>query len=452
MPDKCMTGGIVVSEFSEGREMKSVVGVEVVLSHGMLMPGRPGSIWALVRLVAGKAETPGKDQRLPMNLALVLDRSGSMHGEPLEHVKNSVSFVVDQVASCDFLSIVTFDHNVDVLCPSQTVTNKDGLKQVIKSVSSGGSTNLSGGFLRGYKEVLKESKPGQVNRILLLTDGQANVGIIDPPLLAAKAKSMAEKGVSVSTIGVGASFNEDLLMILAEAGQGHYYYVSNPDEIPKVFAEELEGLLSVVAQAISISMEGLSGCRVAGVLGYEPVFTTTGASIDLPDMYENEVKALVLQIDHPPFAPGEHDVFKLTLDYTGTCGDLDTAMLQVTAKLTASDGPDRAFKPNFEVIKAVELVRTALAKNESAEAVDRGDLETGRRVLEERLDTLNTVANMAPVPDPELDEEVKDLNVLLESMDSNSSTWIGESMLHSLAFQKKLKYQSYQTRRSRPKK
>ena len=70
-------------------------------------------------------------------------------------------------------------------------------------------------------------------------------------------------------------------MTLAEAGQGHYYYVSNPDEIPKVFADELEGLLSVIAQAISISMEGLNGCHVAGVLGYEPAFTATGASIEL---------------------------------------------------------------------------------------------------------------------------------------------------------------------------
>ena len=83
----------------------------------MLWPGRPGSVWALVKLVAGKAETTGKDDRLPLNLALVLDRSGSMSGEPLEYVKESVSFVVDQVASCDFLSIITFDQDVNVISP-----------------------------------------------------------------------------------------------------------------------------------------------------------------------------------------------------------------------------------------------------------------------------------------------------------------------------------------------
>jgi len=196
----------------------------------------------------------------------------------------------------------------------------------------------------------------------------------------------------------------------------------------------------------------LNGCHVAGVLGYEPAFTATGASIELPDMYENEVKILALQIDHPPLPPGEHGVFKLVLDYTGATGDLDVVTLQVTAKLTAASGPEDAFEPNFEVIKVVELIRTAVAKDESSEAVHRGDLETGRRVLEERLDVLSALLDMASAPDPELDEEVRDLSRLLEGMDSASPQWIGESTLDSLAFQKELKYQSYQTRRSRPKK
>ncbi len=441
-----------MSESTGNRGTETIVRVEVSLSHNMLWPGRSGSVWALVKLTAGKAKTTGKDDRLPLNLALVLDRSGSMHGEPLEYVKESVSFVVDQVASCDFLSVITFDQDVDVICQSQNVANKDSLKKVVKSISSGGSTNLSGGLFRGYREVLKECKPGKVNRVLLLTDGEANVGITEPSLLADKAKGMVEKGVSVSTVGVGASFNEDLLMTLAEAGQGHYYYVSNPDEIPKVFADELEGLLSVIAQAISVSMEGLSGCRVTGVLGYEPVFTATGASIELPDMYENEVKILALQIDHPPFAPGEHDVFKLVLDYTGATGDLDAVTLQVTAKLTAASGPEHAFEPNFEVVKVVELIGTAVAKDESAQAVTRGDFETGRKVLQERLDTLSHLSNGAPRPDVEINDEIKEVNTLLESMDTASPYWIGDSTLDSQMLQKKLKFQSYQTRRSRPKK
>jgi Ca-activated chloride channel family protein len=441
-----------MSQAVESEEKGAPVRVEVALSHNMLWPGRSGSVWALVKLVAGKAETTGKDDRLPLNLALVLDRSGSMSGDPLEYVKESVSFVVDQVASCDLLSIITFDQDVDVICPSQNVANKDGLKKVIKSISSGGSTNLSGGFLRGYREVLKESKPGKVNRILLLTDGEANVGITEPSLLADKAKGMAEKGVSVSTVGVGAGFNEDLLMTLAEAGQGHYYYVSNPDEIPKVFVDELEGLLSVIAQAISVSMEGLSGCHVAGVLGYEPVFTAAGASMELPDMYENEVKILALQIDHPPFPPGEHGVFRLVLDYAGATGDLDAVTLQVTAKLTAASGPEDAFEPNFEVIKVVELIRTAVAKDESAQAVTRGDFETGRKVLQERLDTLSDLSNRAPMPDVEINDEINEVNTLLESMDTASPHWVGDSTLDSQILQKELKFQSYQTRRSRPKK
>jgi hypothetical protein len=169
-------------------------------------------------------------------------------------------------------------------------------------------------------------------------------------------------------------------------------------------------------------------------------------------LYENEVKILALQIDHPPLPPGEHDIFKLMLDYTGATGDLDAVTLQVAAKLTAASGLEHAFEPNFEDIKVVELIQTAVAKDESAQAVTRGDFETGRKVLEERLDTLSDLANRAPRPDDEINHEMNEVNNLLESMDIASAYWVGESTLNSQMLQKKLKFQSYQTRRSRRKK
>ncbi|MGI6539217.1 MAG: vWA domain-containing protein [Bacillota bacterium] len=156
-------------------------------------------------------------------------------------MKQATQFLVEQIGANDVLSITVFNHEVDVALPSQKVTNKDLVKGAIDSIWPGGSTNLSGGLLRGYEEALKECRPGQVNRVLLLTDGMANVGVTNPAALSAKARAMLEQGVSLSTVGVGLSFDEDLLIALAEAGGGAYYYIKDADEIPNVFSAELKG-------------------------------------------------------------------------------------------------------------------------------------------------------------------------------------------------------------------
>ncbi|HON42016.1 MAG TPA: VWA domain-containing protein, partial [Bacillota bacterium] len=348
-----------------------------MLSHSVLPVGRPGKLWAVVRLSSGSVQQ-GAAERLPLNVGVVLDRSGSMGGRPLDYVKQAAKFLVEQVGANDFLSLTVFDSQVDVVFPAQRVTNNDVLKQAVDSIVPGGSTNLSGGLLRGYEETLKECRSDQVNRVLLLTDGMANAGTVDPDMLAGKSGAMLRKGVSLSTVGVGLHFNEDLLIQLAEAGKGSYYYVREPDEIPSVFASELQGLLSVVAQGISLEVHGLSGCRATAVLGYEPAFDDTGMSLSLPDMFHDEQKLLAVEIDHPALPAGEHEIIRMKLSYADAAHDLDSVSLEVTAKLAVCSAGDQPKEPIFEVMKIVELARTAIAKDRSVEAIDRGDFESGR--------------------------------------------------------------------------
>ena len=200
------------------------VQAQVMLSHSVLPKGRPGKLWAVIKLSSGPKQQ-GAVERLPLNVGVVLDRSGSMGGRPLDYVKQAAKFLVEQVGANDVLSLTVFDDQVDVVFPSQRVTNKDVLKQAVDSIYAGGSTNLSGGLLHGYGEAMTECRPEQVNRVLLLTDGMANAGIVDPDMLEGKVSAMMRKGVSLSTVGVGLHFNEDLLIRLAEAGNGSYYYV-----------------------------------------------------------------------------------------------------------------------------------------------------------------------------------------------------------------------------------
>ena len=431
---------------------KDAVQVSIRMSHNLIRPDCAGTVWAVLELRSGTVEREGQAKRLPLNVGLVLDRSGSMSGQPLEYVKDAATFVVGQVGAADRFSLVTFDDEVSTVCPSQQVTDKDRLKSAIGGIQAGGLTNLSGGFLRGFQEVLRGVQPGQVNRIILLTDGQANVGIQDPAILAGKSRTMAEKGVSVSSIGVGDGFNEDLLMAMSDAGRGNFYYIKNPDEIPRVFAEELEGLLTVVAQGMRVTVAGGDGFGVGSVLGYEPGVVPEGAFVDLPDMYENETKVLILGLTHPALPVGNYEVLKAGVEYADAVGNLDAVSLNASVRLSVGDGPAESYEPNIEIIKIVELTRTALAKDQAVDLLDKGDVEQGKKVLEERLNSLNELQRSCGKPDEEIVTEARNLESLLSAcaseMDSGDPSK-GQSMLRESSFRKDLRYQSYMRRRSR---
>lgn len=433
-------------------DIASSIQAQIGLSHGILPVNRPGKLWAVIELSAAGSGQTGESadeacgkadpERLPLNINAVLDRSGSMSGQPIEQVKQATKFLVEQIGASDVLSLTIFNHKADVVFPSHKVTNKDIFKAAVDSIWPRGSTNLSGGLLRGYEEALRECRPGQVNRALLLTDGMANVGVTDPDVLSAKAGSMLEKGVSLSTVGVGLDFDEDLLIALAEAGGGSYYYVKDAEDIPGVFSAELKGLLSVVAQGITLKVHGLSGCKVTGVLGYRPSFSDGNASLLLPDMFRDEEKWLAVEITHPALPEGEHPVLRIVLSYTDAYHDLADTSFEVTAKLSAAPGAAEPREPNFEAIKVVELAKTAIAKDQSAEAMDTGNYREARTILENRLATLQSLKRSVATPCSTIDSEIDLLQTLAEQITEDAD------LATQSETRKDLRSQSYSVRHS----
>ena len=427
---------------------KGSIDIEMHLSHACVPVSVPGAVWLLVKL---KAASHAVAARLPLNLALVLDRSGSMLGEPLDYVKKAAAFVTERLSQQDVMALITFDDQVDVLIRPQPLADKDGLRALIEQITSGGSTNLSGGLLRGYQEASSSVATGRVSRIILLTDGQANVGVTDPHLLAARVAQMVEHGVQVSTLGVGTSFNEDLLQAVAVAGKGNYYYIKNPDEIPRVFDKEITGLLSVAAQSVRLSVNGRSGCGVTKVLRYEPVFSGADASIDFPDFYTGETKALLLEIGYPALPAGEHRLVDLRLEYTDALGNLDAIAVDLGINLSATDAESDWSKPNIEVMKTVELTRVAMAKDQAAQALGKGDFEESQKVLREAHFCLcSTVRDMAP-GDAVLREEMASVSEMIERVAEMPARGMHYSVADPSLMDavKELKYQSYRERRDR---
>ncbi|MBE3519662.1 MAG: VWA domain-containing protein [Firmicutes bacterium] len=422
----------------------SSIALNVRLSHALIPPHTPQTLWALIELEARPVPSR-KNKRIPINIGLVLDRSGSMSGEPLEYVKKAARFVVDHMGPEDKFSLTVFDDQVETIVPQAAVTNKELIRSLINQIQPGGSTNLSGGFLRGCQEVMKETRSGQSNRVVLLTDGMANVGITDPSLLAAKAQSMAEKGLLVSAVGVGREFNEDLLIAMCEAGRGNYYYVKNADEIPTVFAKEMRGLLKITAQNVRVTLRSETG-KVVGVIGYEqqvvPGSSPEAVVLNLPDMYENEKRILVAEIFLPPLPHSRPDVLAVTVDYADSLRRLDSVSIGVSVSLPVAEGPEELYQPDVTVTKVVELTRTAVAKDRAVTALDNGNWEEGRSILQERLNSLRKLAQKRP--DPDIVSEVRNLESLLSRTEPDQPLF---DTSYTSEIRKELRYQSYLGRR-----
>src|SRR5678815_4287414 len=169
---------------------------------------------------------PNWKGRPDLNLSQVLDRSGSMQGEKMIRAREAAMFCVDQMLPTDRLSVVTFDDQIEVLFPSEPVTNKQSMKDLISRVTARESTALHEAWVRGGLTVSEHLLDQGINRVVLITDGLANVGITNTDEIVSQAMGLFQRGVSTSTIGIGSDFNEDLLMPMAQAGGGNAWPVS----------------------------------------------------------------------------------------------------------------------------------------------------------------------------------------------------------------------------------
>jgi Ca-activated chloride channel family protein len=222
----------------------------------------------ILEAVITSPKRSARTDRKPLNISLVIDKSGSMHGEKLEYVKRAAAQALSVLNEDDRFSIIAFDSEIYPISESQAASesNKKAALRTIKTLASGSSTNLSGGWLRGAQQVADNKSDQSLNRVLLLTDGLANRGIQDVEELAEHASELYARGVSTSTFGVGLDYAEGLLAPMAASGGGHYYFIASPDQIPGIFAEELDELAAITAtdtevkiskpEYVSIELEG----------------------------------------------------------------------------------------------------------------------------------------------------------------------------------------------------
>lgn len=325
----------------------------------------------LVRLTA---DSPGQlPARPPLNLGLVIDRSGSMvGGRKLEHARDAAIFAVEQLLPTDRVSVTVYDSEVRVIVPNTPARKKDAIIAQIRGIRAGSTTALHAGWKAGATQTLEHARPGQLNRVLLLSDGLANEGLTDPNAIAAEARHVAEGGVSTSTLGVGDDYNEDLMESMARQGQGNYYFIEDAAQLADMFKTELHDLTALVGHRISLGVEPTPGVQVLEVLNDFDRLET--GRWKLPNLVAGSAVRAIVRLRVGP-RPGRSAIASFRLAWDAAKQDVRTTRALPLELPSVSKANWEQLDQDPEIVEQVGLLMSARARREAALAMERGDAE-----------------------------------------------------------------------------
>ncbi len=221
----------------------------------------------LVLAAEERADPAGK--RTPTDFVVVLDRSGSMDGAKIEHARAAVRELISQLGGEDRFALVSYSSGSVVTIPLAlaTANTRQLWLRVVDGIRPGGGTNMSSGLEQAVA-ITGDLPVGRAGRLILISDGLANEGDVTVEGLSRRAATAARQEVVVSTVGVGADFNEFLMSAVADAGTGNYYYVSDVERLAQVFSDELGATRETVAGAVTVTIAPSAGVRVVDAAGY----------------------------------------------------------------------------------------------------------------------------------------------------------------------------------------
>ena len=345
------------------------------------------------------APAGAKHARPPLSLAVVIDRSGSMNGEPMENAKAAAARLVSRLDAGDAFAIVTYSSGDETVTPMMFATdrNKSQALAAIANISDDGGTCISCGLIRGANELSHTPVLGGVQRIMLISDGQANEGIYDRDELAKLAADTAAKGTSISTVGVGLDFDEVTMTRLADVGRGNYYFVEDTRHLDAMFAKELGGLAETVAADVRLVLEDSEGARIEEAYGYPMTRDGDRVLVPVADLRAGETRKVVLRVRVEASAAKSIDISTVKLGWRRVA-DGASRKAQTTVRVDVSDDlRDVEQTIDIKTVEAVEQVNTARAFEEASAAYDAEGAEAAQQIIDRRVQQLR--ANKA-LPKP----------------------------------------------------
>ena len=358
-------------------------------------------VTVLLELEAPAAADTGKER--PANtLQVVLDRSGSMAGRPLAGAIDALVGVVAKLDSRDRFGVVVFDDEAQVVVPCAPLTDKAAVVEALRSIHPGGSTDLGAGYLRGLQELRRVSSAPDAARggtLLVISDGHVNCGITDADQFADLAAKAQSGGVVTSTLGYGLGYDETLLTAIARSGAGNHEFAQDPDAAGAAIAAEVDGLLSKVVQAASLTIRFSSDVQMVKLYNDLPAHQVGNGEVlvELGDLYAEETRKLLMRFRVPAMAAlGLAQVASLELRYVEVPALIEqTVILPITVNVVPGD--EAAGRIADPVVTSERLFQEAQqSKKQASEAFERGDISTGKRLLSEAVASLESAGLEVP--------------------------------------------------------
>ena len=377
---------------------------EVALLLDLVAPGAPD----------GAAERPGT------SLQIVLDRSGSMGGAPLDGALKALAGLVQRLDSRDNFGVVIFDNIAQVVVPAGPLLDKAKVLGQIATIRSGGSTDLSTGYLRGLQELKRVAGPSG-GTVLLISDGHVNAGIGDPDALADIARRAHSTGLVTSTLGYGLGYDETLLSAITRGGSGNHHFAEDPDAAGAAIASEVTDLLSKSILAVSLTVHCGPSVQMIRLYNDLPAteLTTGRIMIELGDFYVEEERKILLKLKVPAMAAlGLAEVARLELRYVELPGLLEHVVtMPVHVNVVPGDqAAGRIIDPTVRT--EVVYQEAQQSKRLVSEALERGDRATAKDLLGQAITELNAAGKFVPEKlRSDIDSEISEMTDMGNQID-----------------------------------
>ena len=371
------TGVVLLLVLAASESWASQVHLDVALGTPAVLAGAKQT--AYLRVAMTGFELKDESRRTPVNVAIVLDKSGSMQGEKIRQAREAAIMAIGKLRDDDIVSVVTYDTSINVVVPATKVSDRERVYQAIRGIQAGGNTALFAGVSKGANEVRKFLARNRVNRVVLLSDGLANHGPSTPAELGELGRSLGQEGVAVTTIGLGLGYNEDLMTELAQRSDGNHMFAENATDLARAFDNEFGDVLSVVAQEVTVRIQCAKGIRPVRLLGREGDIAGQRVTTTLNQIYSEQMKYVLLEVEVPAGRRNTaQEIAAVEVSYANMATKTNDR-LKSNISIAFVDSPEEVERRTNKEVMVAAIRQIGMERNEEAMQLrDEGKIEEAR--------------------------------------------------------------------------
>ena len=360
------------------RHDPEVVAFEGALQNRYVPAGETNVVVSRLRIIAGEAHGA---RRPHINLALVVDTSGSMEGAAISQAREATNALLDQLREHDRIAIVTFDSRTQVLVPSTAIEggNVGQLREAVSHMEARGTTDLAGGLRVGLEEVVRHYDASGINRVVLLSDGVPN----DASQVAALAQVAGERRIAITTLGLGLEYDESLLASIAQTSGGHFHYVEESSAMASVFRDEVLRIQRVVARSTIVELTPGPGVVLEGVVAGSWSAQGNGIRVVIGDLAEGEARDVLVRMRLDPRRAGSTiEAMDAVLSFDDALEDAGRLERRVFLSARATDdAAEIAAGRDVSVENDAARMTIAVQTIQAIQVARQGEVERAREML-----------------------------------------------------------------------